>query len=262
MRINIEQRIKGLIRKGLTENAIYELQYLSTTILDKNHKKQIAKSGDLLLHNYRLTQWKYNMGLLAEENWSVFQAKIANAIIELIDELTIENYYNISDIITFSIIDIKNDICCWRNRDRQIDIENPIYDFHEEQTRGQLINKIEDPIFDITILNESTEPVILSHVGVLPISARHDIKGIPSAGKIQITEGYILKIEKFEFGQDVILKLDDPIYMEAKAPFRFTLILTDYRKKAISKGNDTVMKFIVNANAKRIESPFIKMGMF
>ena len=71
-----------------------------------------------------------------------------------------------------------------------------------------------------------------------------------------------MKINNFIFGQDEILTLGDPIYMAAKAPFRFTFRLENYKKAAILKGNDTVIKLLVCANKLRVESPFIKMGMF
>ena len=255
--------IKDLIRKGTTENAIYELQYLSNNIRNKTNRERLKNSADILSHNYNLNKWKYNMGFLTTDEWTGYQNRIANSILELLTEINgieVLQIENEPKLITFSKIDIKTKICCWFNRNSEV--ENSIYDFHEEMRGESKAIKNIDPIFDITILNETPDPIIITQIGFVPISARKDIKGIPISGKIEILEGYTIRVNKFNFGEEEVLNLEDPIYLEGKAAFRFTLKLENYRSVAISKGNDTVMKILIRANKQRIQSQLIKMGMF
>jgi len=205
------------------------------------------------------------MKVMTLDEWSVVQAQIVNSILDILKEVdeesTIKLHKN-NDEIIFSRIIIDSKKCCWISRTRDEDIENPIYDFHEQMNSEEARNKIIDPIFDITLMNQSSESVIINHIGINPIVARNDIKGIPISGKIEIIEGYNLQINEFIFGKDELLWLESPIYMESKAPFRFTLQLKDYKEQAIKRGNDTVIKILIGANNQRIESPLIRMGMY
>lgn len=257
--------IRELIRNGKVENSIYELQNLANKIQNQDLKKTIKRISDILCHNYNLNKWQFNQGFITIEDWNVFQAKAANTILDILEKVNNGKNSQIQKIdspIDFSRITINSKICCWENRNINQSIENPIYNFHEQLIDEEIAHKIIDPVLDITLINISSEPVIINQIGFNPISARDDIKGIPISGRIGKTEEYILQVKDFILGKDELLQLEYPIYMESKAPFRFTLQLENYKKIALNKGNNTVIKLVISANKQRVESSLITMGMY
>lgn len=104
-----------------------------------------------------------------------------------------------------------------------------------------------DPLFDITLMNTTNSPVILTAIGVqiLKVAQICYVGGIPSAAKIPKSDSYALECpnirERMEaqHGRDygpqdvretISKKLPDPIYLEPKAPYRYGLLLRDYYK--------------------------------
>jgi hypothetical protein len=104
---------------------------------------------------------------------------------------------------------------------------------------------------DVTLLNKATEVVILTAVGIEIVSVAHVPYGrpgvagpVPKATRIKRSGSYDLQLPgifarfamDFDPDEDVCIdvnevcstRLVDPIYLEAKAPFRYLLNLTAY----------------------------------
>ncbi|SRR5258707_821967 len=99
-----------------------------------------------------------------------------------------------------------------------------------------------DPVFDITLLNTASRPLILTRIGIEITLVSHSstLSIRPHASKIEVARSYTLNVPDIltlcgPFGDEpatlqevVVLDLSDPIYMPAEAPFRYGLVLRDY----------------------------------
>jgi len=103
---------------------------------------------------------------------------------------------------------------------------------------------------DVTILNQATEAMVLTAVGIEIVTVAHVPYGRPIAGlvpqatKIKRTGAYVLLLpklfarfsEKFDPDEDVTVNVNevystplaDPVYLEGHAPYRYLLNLTQY----------------------------------
>src|SRR5208282_4705857 len=104
---------------------------------------------------------------------------------------------------------------------------------------------------EVTLLNKATEAVIFTAVGMEIVSVAHVPYGqpgvagpVPKATRIKRSGSYDLQLPKifarfamsFDPDEDVYVDVNevcsthlvDPIYLEAKAPFRYLLNLTNY----------------------------------
>jgi hypothetical protein len=115
-------------------------------------------------------------------------------------------------------------------------------------------HEMADPSFDITLLDTTTHPIILTAVGIEIVSVSHIFAlpgGAPRAFKIDVTASYTVDIPPIWEQEQLIEKIQqigydlsyippiylnkkisanhfDPIYVEPQAPFRYTLLLNDY----------------------------------
>ena len=115
-----------------------------------------------------------------------------------------------------------------------------------------------DPLFDITLVNTMNSPVILSAVGARVLKVAHVmyLYGVPTAAKIPKSDSYVLEFPDIrksmrarpdgdrgprniqldheygsrDIGETVSVKLPDPIYLEPKAPYRYSLFFKNYYK--------------------------------
>jgi hypothetical protein len=105
-----------------------------------------------------------------------------------------------------------------------------------------------DPVFDITLMNTSKTPVILSAIGVevVTVGNINYVSGVPSAAKIPKNDAYIVEIPNIlhligvewrwqlkkprVVNKTVRKQLTDPVYLESGAPYRFGLRLKNYYK--------------------------------
>ena len=104
-----------------------------------------------------------------------------------------------------------------------------------------------DPLFDITLMNPTSSPVILTAIGVeiLKVAQVSYLYGIPSAAKITKSDSYVLECPNirerlkaqrgWDYGPEdiqerITKRIADPIYLEPKAPYRYGLLLKNYYK--------------------------------
>jgi len=104
-----------------------------------------------------------------------------------------------------------------------------------------------DPSFDITLMNTTTEPMILTDIGIEIVCVTQVIYvyGIPTSAKVKVSDAYIIDIpnirSKIKGREDkwgdlpptdvnelVSIHIPDPIYLQAKAPYRYRLFLRNY----------------------------------
>ena len=95
-----------------------------------------------------------------------------------------------------------------------------------------------DPSFDITLLNPTTKPVILSDVGIeiaTFIKYGHDDRGgIGRAKKVTMDTSYTIEMPDIKRITGLVLpkvvstSIPDPIYVPSQAPYRYSLFLHNY----------------------------------
>lgn len=121
-----------------------------------------------------------------------------------------------------------------------------------------------DPCFDITVMNVTDSPVILTAVGVEIVRVAYIsyVGGVPEAAKITQSEAYTIEIpdicsklrQQFHMGNHmrtlapvdlyelVSTRVPDPIYLEPRAPFRYGLLFDKYAERMT---NYAILRFWV-----------------
>jgi hypothetical protein len=101
---------------------------------------------------------------------------------------------------------------------------------------------LSDPGFDITLLNTTSRPLILTKVGIEIDSASHPLtlSVRPHASRIERATSYAIELpdvltdngpfddEPSSLHKVISIDIPDPIYMPAEAPFRYGLLLHNY----------------------------------
>ncbi|MBW4512885.1 MAG: hypothetical protein KME64_41315 [Scytonematopsis contorta HA4267-MV1] len=138
-----------------------------------------------------------------------------------------------------------------------------------------------DPLFDITIINQSSESVLLTHIGIEVISLSHLFYcyGAPESIELKIQSEYSINIpdiitqlggrkyrvqnypepsDVVDLSEVIFMKIQSPIFLESKAPFRYTLRLKNYQEHM---PNNTILK-IWTKTSKNIESRSPELHIF
>jgi len=133
--------------------------------------------------------------------------------------------------VRFAGISIMTEECLWRemsiNKNPHFILgthQLPICSLADEE-------KVSDPVFDVSLINNMKHPVVVTHIGFRAIAEWTKMKGLPVSGKIKQTDGYAIEVHEFVVGNTEWLKLDDPIYMEGEAPYRFKFRLRKLQKR-------------------------------
>ena len=168
-------------------------------------------------------------------------------------------------IIHFARIEIETKECLWEPIEYNSEYQFPLRThqlpvFSRPDNKAKRDQRIVDPIFDITIINMSNDPMLLTQIGFQAIRYWSVIKGLPVSGKVKVVHAYELEVRSFIPGNISLLKLDDPIYMEPGAPYRYNLRLKDYREAV--PGNESNIKLVVEVDNQKFLSDGIYMGLF
>jgi len=83
-----------------------------------------------------------------------------------------------------------------------------------------------DPIFDVTLLN-GNKPTVLSRLGVIAKRSWQQLAGFPPPEQITVWKDYSLDF-KWSVGQPQWVRVESPIYLAPKTPFRYKLRLKGY----------------------------------
>jgi hypothetical protein len=145
----------------------------------------------------------------------------------------------------------------------------PGYPFHDEAIQYFTLTEFvsgAEPSFDVTLLNMASTPMILTKIGIeiLSVASISYAHGYPKPVKIKRTDAYAVEMphlcrrspesaEEFflarpqpiEVNQFALTRITDPIYLEALAPFRYSLTLTKYSKRM---PNNVLMRLCVTTN--------------
>jgi len=132
-----------------------------------------------------------------------------------------------------------------------------------------------DPSFDVTVMNMAGEPVLLTAIGIEISSVTWVPYGlgragdIPKAERLAKGEAYEIQMpqkwgpDAFDPDEDVwidvntlaTVQLPDPIYMQSKAPFRYTLTLRD-----LGEGYHVILRLWARTSCGEARSHQIAVG--
>jgi hypothetical protein len=133
---------------------------------------------------------------------------------------------------------------------------------------------VHPPCFDITVINMSQEPAIVTEIGVEFLNLAEQIGGcgggVPRSFKIKTSDAYTITTPNFydlfrsrlrqreiiELSRKIPYHLPDPVYMEPNAPFRFTLCLDQYIERA--PGN-AILAIYIKTNQSEFKSDKISL---
>ena len=190
--------------------------------------------------------------------------------------------------IHFAQIEMATDQCLWEEMQRGINVVAPIanpmgqpwsfggpykgtpkpwyplgshqlmtFFWLETQTEQEI--RVADPIIEFTLVNKSDHASVVSRIGIRPIAAWTSPKGPPFAGKISNFDYYELQVDRFEIGDDLTLRLPDPIHLQPNASYRMRLRLHDYA--AGVQRNESVVQLLVVADGYEYNSQDIYLGL-
>ena len=111
--------------------------------------------------------------------------------------------------------------------------------------------KYSDPIFDVTLINSSSEMAVVSSVGIEVVRSFTKLAGLPPARKIRTSK--FLKLDfKWLPGKPQLKKLPDPLALDPRAPVRFKLQLAGFLGRV--PGNFMVLKLLCRSDRGLLES--------
>jgi hypothetical protein len=117
-----------------------------------------------------------------------------------------------------------------------------------------------DPIFDLTLVNDSAKTSVLSSIGFEAHSVWSDLKGLSQAYKIHVTGGYVLAVATIAIGIPQTIQLPDPLAVPAGRPVRLKLALAGFRSKL--PGNESLLRLLAIADGATQRSRLINMGVY
>jgi len=117
-----------------------------------------------------------------------------------------------------------------------------------------------DPVFDVSLANDSEEISVVSAVGVEPVKMWSTLKGYPVAFTLRSIGRYVLQVDRFVPGRKQMLELEDPIAVPPKGAGRLSLQLRGFREAV--RDNNGLIRLCVVADAGVVRSRLIYMGMY
>lgn len=133
-----------------------------------------------------------------------------------------------------------------------------------------------DPSLDITVLNTHSEPILVTGIGIEVLSIgqiSYSGGSMPKALKVPIMDKYVIEMpnlmpifdrERHKQGLALDLSLNvtsmtwghmmDPIYIEAKAPYRYELLLKDFGRRV---PRFTLLRLITETPSGQVHSDSI-----
>jgi len=168
--------------------------------------------------------------------------------------------------VLFSLIRLDESRCAWKPAGRFR--KSPTH-FGFHQRSGQECKEAglspathsPDPLFDVTVLNDGTRPLLIHRVGFLPTAVWTDLKGIPGAGKVPVLGTYELPVAPVERDRPQLLDITDPVHIDPSGHFRFNLHLLGYRE-ALSGSNESVVRLLVESDACVHHSREVYLGVY
>lgn len=120
--------------------------------------------------------------------------------------------------------------------------------------------RIADPIIDVTVVNVSKSPSIVTALGIEPVAAWTAPKGPPLVVKLTEVDCYSLQLDGFDLGKRQQLKIESPLLLEPNAAYRYRLRLKEY---ATAVGhNESVLRLAIEVDQEVCLSQEIYLGMF
>lgn len=168
--------------------------------------------------------------------------------------------------LDFVSIGIAEDLCLWEEEEDGVDKLGCKYGFHQlatlkcDEEQKLADQRISDPVLDVTLLNPSGKPLILSALGFHAVTCWSKLKGLPIAGKVRCTDVYNLQVKHFTPGRSRLLKIADPIYMNSGDVYRFRLRLRGYRQAL--PGNQSIIQVAIETHERPFFSEPVYLGVY
>jgi len=115
-----------------------------------------------------------------------------------------------------------------------------------------------DQIFDISIINNEDNAILLTKTGFQAVRAWSALKGLPVTGKVKIDDSYTLEVKEFNPPKDSFLKLKEQVHLKSRAVYRFKIRLKNYAQN----GNESEIKISLIINGQICRSNKIYLGLF
>ena len=118
-----------------------------------------------------------------------------------------------------------------------------------------------DPVFDITLVNDSGQTVLLHKLGIEPLAIWTVLKGFSMAGPVMSIGTYTIPLTTLRQGTRQWMTLQDLLCLPAGAPLRFSLALKNFKQNL--RGNELVMRILLEDDqGTRYSSKQIYMGVY
>ncbi len=117
-----------------------------------------------------------------------------------------------------------------------------------------------DPIFDLTLVNDSPRTSVLSSIGFVAQALWSDLKGLPRPYRVRVTEAYVMQCDTIAVDVPQLLELPDPVGIPAGLPLRIKLTLAGFR--ASLRGNESLLRLLAIADGDLHRSRMINMGVY
>lgn len=163
------------------------------------------------------------------------------------------------NFLRFAEVRIALEQCLWG----AVSTKDHRWGFHElpcQLSEDEIGMRISDPILDITLLNNHSQAITILAIGFDVIKISTKLKGLPASGKILVTDTYNLDVHRLAEGKMQMLTLNDPVYMDTRAPYRFRLRLSNYAPSV--PGNQSVIRLVIETSVGVFVSDTIYMGVF
>jgi len=170
-----------------------------------------------------------------------------------------------TDSLVFESVELVTSECAWHPMSRTLGQAHYPFASHQlrmdmwPEERRAAERRTLDPIFDLTLINRSARPLLLSGVGFEPVRAWAKLKGLPVAAKVFVSDAYELGVHGFECGTTQLFTLPDPVYLQAEAPYRYKLRLLDYGSAV--PGNESAIRLVARAADQEFHSAQIYLGL-
>lgn len=231
-------------------------------------------------HKLELFKNKIRSSFIRAEFTTVddFKAKLMSSLIDWQKRSTDKLSYDPSRALQYGNIKVSNDNQFWIAGNKNPFRGDYVYptQVFDWQWRYEFDLKIEarpedaDPSLDITILNAYSEPILIIGIGIEVLKIGEiDYSGasMPKALKVPVMDKYIIETPDLmailyeKRLKEEVLSIDvsstswgqlmDPIYIEAKAPYRYELLLKDFGKRV---PRFTLLRLITETSSGQVYS--------
>ena len=180
-------------------------------------------------------------------------------------------------LLEITRIDIRQDECLWfkmsrpsknndlhvpeNSEDARLDYLYNLaqYIFHQGK-RQKKDKRMKYPVLDIIAVNNSNDTAIIKSVSIAALAAWSEIKAVPIPNIIRPTNAYTIPVDFSKRFSTLVF--NDPLCIESKGIWRFSVRLKSFSKSLGSFGNESLITIRLEENNSFCESQPIYMGIY